>query len=127
MTSTPTGPSFLSPDGPEPQHFTDARAAVEHLNQLYEAATAFLCDAFNQAMRGHLPGQRVRAFYPEIRITTASYAQVDSRLSFGHVAAPGSHATTVTRPYLFRHYLEQQIGLLLTNHQAPITIGPSDA
>ncbi|MFO7770845.1 AMP nucleosidase [Roseovarius gahaiensis] len=126
MTSKLTESSFLSPDLPEPRQFTDARAAVDHLTKLYDVATGFLCDAFNQAMRGQLPGQRIRAFYPEIRITTVSYAQVDSRLSFGHVAAPGSHAATVTRPDLFRHYLEQQIGLLLTNHQVPVTIGASD-
>ena len=38
-----------------------------------------------------------------------SFDKVDSRLSFGHVASPGTYATTVTRPDLFRNYLIQQI------------------
>ncbi len=48
-----------------------------------------------------------------------------ARLSFGHVAVPGTYATTVTRPDLFRNYLIQQIGLLIENHHAPVTIGVS--
>jgi AMP nucleosidase len=68
----------------------------------------------------------VRAFYPEIRFTTASYDKVDSRLSFGHVSDPGTHSATVTRPKLFQNYLEQQIRLLVHHHGVPVMIGPSD-
>ena len=48
---------------------------------------------------------------------------IDSRLSFGHVAEPGVYATTITRPDLFRHYLEQQISLLIENHGVSVEIG----
>jgi AMP nucleosidase len=72
------------------------------------------------------PEGRIRAFYPEIRFTTSSYAQVDTRLSFGHVSTPGTYATTVTRPNLFASYLIQQIGLLITNHDQPVEIGYSN-
>ena len=106
--------------------FTDATAAVAWLEQLYTSATTALCARFAQVMQDGAPGHRIRAFYPEIRITTDSFAQVDSRLSFGHVAHPGTHATTVTRPDLFRHYLTQQIALLIRNHDRPVRIGPSD-
>jgi AMP nucleosidase len=68
---------------------------------------------------------RYRAFYPEVRITTTSFAQIDSRLSFGHVAEPGTYVATVTRPDLFRHYLQQQIALLVTNHGVAVTVGAS--
>ena len=63
--------------------------------------------------------------YPEIRFTTTSHAKADSRLSFGHVAVPGTYATTITRPDLFRNYLIQQIGLLIANHDAAVVIGAS--
>ena len=115
-----------TPDQPEPQTFTDPKLAVAHLIALYEGATRFLCDRFSQTMQSGHPGCRYRAYYPEIRITTSSYAKIDSRLSFGHVARPGAHATTITRPDLFRNYLEQQIGLLLMNHDVPVQIGLSD-
>ncbi|SNR34378.1 AMP nucleosidase [Puniceibacterium sediminis] len=115
----------VSPDVPAPELFEDAAAAVERLCALYETAVSFLCDKFNTAMIDGHPGVRYRAFYPEVRITTTTFAKVDSRLSFGHVSAPGTHATSVTRPDLFSKYLLQQIGLLLANHGVPIQVGLS--
>ena len=92
-----------TPTLPDAESFTDAKAAVARLIELYDSATNFLCDEFIAAMSaGAAPGSRVRAFYPEVRFTTTTYAQVDSRLSFGHVADPGTYSTTVTRPDLFR-------------------------
>ena len=96
------------PEHPAPETFTDAAQAVERLELLYRQSTEFLCNAFMAVMSGNAPqDQRIRAFYPEIRFTTSSFAQVDSRLSFGHVSMPGTYATTVTRPDLFRNYLIQ--------------------
>jgi AMP nucleosidase len=115
-----------TPNAPEPESFKDAAAAVTRLEELYDIATAFLRTSFQQAMEDDYPAARFRAFYPEIRFTTTSYAQVDTRLSFGHVSAPGTYASTITRPDLFRHYLTQQIGLLIENHDVPVQIGVSD-
>ena len=114
-----------TPDLPASERFTDPAAAVDRLEELYATSTRFLCKRFIDAMANGAPDARVRAFYPEIRLTTTTYAQVDSRLSFGHVATPGTHATTVTRPDLFRAYLTQQLGLLIRNHGQPVTIGTS--
>ncbi len=118
--------TIRTPDVPNPEKFTDPLAAVARLEELYEQATKFLCDKFADALKNGAPTERFRAFYPEIRIRTSSYAQVDSRLSFGHVSEPGTHATTVTRPDLFRSYLTQQIALLIKNHDQPVTIGASE-
>jgi AMP nucleosidase len=71
-------------------------------------------------------GIKYRAFYPEISIKIDRFAQIDSRLSFGHLTQPGHYATTITRPDLFENYLKQQIGLLIRNHNVPVTIGVSD-
>ncbi|MBL9055901.1 MAG: AMP nucleosidase [Rhodobacteraceae bacterium] len=118
-------PPILTPDHPAAESFTDAAAAVARLEELYEQATAFLARHFSAAVRGGKPAHRIRAFYPEIRLTVTSHALTDSRLSFGHVSAPGSYATTVTRPDLFRAYLTQQIGLLMQNHGVAVQIGAS--
>lgn len=109
-----------------PQTFTDARAAVDRLCALYDQAVAFLADRFGATLRNGAPAARFRAHYPEVRLTTLAYDMPDSRLSFGYVSEPGTYATTVTRPDLFRNYLEQQIGLLLKNHGVPVQVGPSD-
>lgn len=116
---------ILTPPTVRFEEFTDAAAAVQRLLELYTTASEFLCKHFSETVNGKRPKGRVRAFYPEIRITTTSYAQTDTRLSFGHVHEPGTYATTVTRPDLFRSYLTQQIGLLLENHGVPVSIGLS--
>jgi len=118
--------AILAPAERQHLRFTDAAAAVTLLEELYLEATEFLARHFAETLtKGH-PGRRIRAFYPEIRLTVVSFDKVDSRLSFGHVAAPGTYATTVTRPDLFRNYLIQQITLLVENHGVPVEIGPSD-
>ncbi len=117
--------TILTPDTPNPESFRDATAAVDRLTELYQQATTFLHDAFAKAMETSAPDARVRAFYPELRFRTSSYAPVDTRLSFGHVSSPGTFAATITRPDLFRNYLIQQIGLLIENHDQPVIVGPS--
>ena len=117
--------SLRCPDVPEPEAFYDAKEAVSRLCTLYVSATTFLTTHFQDVLRTGQPDAAYRAYYPEIRLTTTSFAPTDSRLSFGHVPQPGTYSTTVTRPDLFRHYLEQQIGLLIKNHNVPVTIGVS--
>ena len=125
MTSLDQNPTILSPTPLARENFTDPEAAVDRLQVLYDQGTEFLSHHFSSAVQGHRPASRVRAFYPEIRLTTTSYAKTDSRLSFGHVVGPGVYSTTVTRPDLFRNYLIQQITLLMQNHGVPVTIGAS--
>ena len=109
-----------------PERFDDAEAAVARLESIYEKHTAFIRDRFAALLtKGSLRG-RVRATYPQIRVETSTFAQIDSRLSYGHVAGPGTFATTVTRPRLFGNYLKEQIRLILRAHNVPVEIGPSD-
>lgn len=116
---------ILMPPMPEAEAFTDAEAAVSRLEALYTQATRFLVGQFEKTLTGDRPQTRVRAFYPEVRLTTTSHAKADSRLSFGHVAIPGTYMATITRPDLFRNYLIQQLGLLIENHGVPLVVGPS--
>jgi AMP nucleosidase len=112
---------------PEPDRlFTDAAEAVAELARRYAAATGFLRGHFARIMAGAAPEGRYRAYYPQVSVTTGSFAKADSRLSFGHVTEPGVYATTITRPELFRGYLTQQIGLLIQNHGMPVRVGESD-
>ncbi|WP_417206383.1 AMP nucleosidase [Antarctobacter sp.] len=126
MQDTAENLEIVTPEVPGEESFDDAGAAVDRLIDLYDTAATFLRDAFLSAMsKGH-PDVRLRAFYPEIRLTTTRFDKIDSRLSFGHVTQPGTYATTVTRPHLFRNYLTQQIDLLLGNHGVKVRIGLSD-
>ncbi|MDE9450017.1 AMP nucleosidase [Aliiroseovarius sp. Z3] len=118
-------PVITPPHGAH-ETFTDAKAAVQRLKELYAEASAFLCETFEQSVSGDQPDTRYRAFYPQISLTTTTHAQIDTRLSFGHVPAPGTYSTTITRPDLFEHYLTQQVSLLLEHHGVPVQVGWSN-
>ncbi len=115
----------LSPHAHDPELFTDAAEAVAHLEKLYAEATDFLLDKFNETLESGRAAARFRAFYPELRISVTSHQKADNRLSFGHVALPGTYAATITRPDLFRNYLTQQIRHLIRNHGVPVQVGLS--
>ncbi len=103
--------------------FNDAAAAVARLDEIYQRNTRFLRERFEAYAGGEALTARVRATYPFVRISTAGHARLDSRLSYGFVASPGVHETSVTRPDVFRDYLTEQIGLLIENHRVPVEIG----
>ena len=126
MNTTSKSLALETPPLSEPRNFTDPTAAVAFLEELYFEATSFLAEKFSQVASGQAPVARYRAFYPEIRVVTTSYAAMDSRLSFGHVAKPGIYSTTITRPDLFRNYLTQQIKQIVRNHGVSVEIGVSD-
>jgi AMP nucleosidase len=117
---------LISPPQAPDRVFNTAGEAVADLQDRYGEATGFLRAHFGEVMAGTPPEGRYRAFYPSISLTTASFAKVDSRLSFGHVTEPGVYETTITRPDLFAGYLTEQIGLLIQNHGMPVRIGTSD-
>ncbi|MFN4059918.1 MAG: AMP nucleosidase [Paracoccus hibiscisoli] len=124
-----TDARFLPTETPAPQarrDFTDAASAVAHLRALYDQATGFLLGHFTRILEGASPAARYRAFYPEVRLVVPTHGKIDSRLSFGHVVAPGTYAATITRPDLFQHYLTEQLALLIKNHGVPVSIGLSD-
>ncbi|PLW77423.1 AMP nucleosidase [Cohaesibacter celericrescens] len=118
--------SIMAPDQFSHEKYRNANDAIDRLIAIYEAHTEFLQQAFTRVAHGDVPKSgRYRATYPEIRLTTDTHAQIDTRLSFGHVPGPGTYASTITRPDLFRHYLTTQIELLLSNHNVAIEVGPS--
>jgi AMP nucleosidase len=120
-----SAPSVRTPPRIATEAFTDAAAAVARLVEIYERNTRFLRDCFEAYANGEAFTARVRATYPFVRVTTSTYARLDSRISYGFVARPGVHETTVTRPDLFRAYLTEQIRLLIENHSVPVEIGES--
>lgn len=115
----------LTPKPIPAERFRDAEAAVERLALIYDTHTAFLREQFARILKQKRLSARVRATYPEVLLETSTFAQIDSRLSYGHVAGPGVYSTTVTRPQLFRRYLVEQLRLLLRNHKVNLIVRPS--
>ncbi len=117
--------SVVTPEPFETKNFSDAREAVDALKTLYHRNTAFLRNSFVKLAENPETHRRFRAFYPEVRVSTSSYSQVDSRLAYGHMPMPGDYTTTITRPDLFEPYLVDQLSLLMRNHGVPVTVGES--
>jgi AMP nucleosidase len=105
--------------------FHDARAAVDQLRFIYERNIRHIAERFRALSQGEPCPERVRAYYPEIRLTTLSHERLDSRLSYGFVPGPGSYSATISRPDLFDHYLTEQLTLLIKNHATGVEIGES--
>ncbi|SON54673.1 AMP nucleosidase [Hartmannibacter diazotrophicus] len=108
------------------QKFSDPKAAVAKLCEIYEVSTRHIRESFEAIVSGKAEARPVRACYPAIRITVSTFSQVDSRLAYGHVPGPGVYATTISRPELFEGYLTEQIGLLMRNHNVEVEVGESD-
>jgi AMP nucleosidase len=106
--------------------FTDPRAAVQRLVEIYDRNTAFIREGFARYLESGAGNGRVRAYYPALRIRVDTYQEVDSRLSYGHLVEPGAYMTTITQPRLYFDYLHEQIALLVRNHGVPVEVGESD-
>jgi len=118
--------TILTPPPIATEAFIDPKAAVDRLEQIYRRNTQFLRERFEAYAGGEAFTKRVRANYPFVRVTTSVHARLDSRLSYGFLAKPGIHETTITRPDVFRTYLAEQIGLLITNHGVAVEVGESN-
>ena len=118
--------AFATPPPAKETSHSGAKDAVKALLDLYNRNTAFLQEHFLAFSTGAADGTRYRAYYPQVRVTTSSFSHIDSRLSYGHVTAPGTYTATITRPDLFKTYLEEQLGLLIKNHDVEVIVEESD-
>ena len=117
-------PPFIAPT-----RHTDADSALAQVQALYQTSLDHLRQAMREFVAGQQFEQRVRAFYPFVRIHTKHGAlQAGSNaahLSYGFVAEPGRYETTLTRPDLFAAYYREQFNLLLQNHGGTLEVGVS--
>ena len=117
-------PPFIAPT-----RHTDADSALAQVQALYQTSLDHLRQAMHDFVGGKHFEQRVRAFYPFVRIHTKTGALQASSdgasLSYGFVAEPGRFETTLTRPDLFAAYYREQFRLLLQNHGGTLEVGVS--
>ena len=116
---------MLTPPFIAPRRVDDPVAALAQVRTVYEHAIAYLRAALERFIAGEDLLQRVRAYYPYVRVRTDTVARADSRLSYGFVAGPGIYETTLTRPDLFGAYYLEQFRLLVENHHVSLEVGTS--
>lgn len=120
----------LLPNFVAPTRHTNADAALEQVQAIYNNAVHHLRSTMQRYVSGDLGvDQRVRACYPLVRLHTSQSLRLEqganARLSYGFVAGPGRFETTLTRPDLFANYYRNQFRLLLQNHGGELEVGTS--
>ncbi len=114
---------------PEPmptKSFDNPELAWEYVAEIYKRNTSFIREHLFSLIKGSEPLGRVRATYPEVRVSSTSFGRVDSHLPYGFLHSPGLYKTTLTAPLLFKRYLIQQFTLILKHYDTEIEIGESD-
>jgi AMP nucleosidase len=108
-----------------------ASQALDQLEALYNGAVAALREAIKDFINdGTLPDEKTRVAglftYPQLRVSWDGTPPANPRpRAFGRFTHSGSYTTTITRPELFRHYLEDQLTLLEGDYSAVIEVAPS--
>ena len=109
----------------------DARRIVDQLAAIYDESVANLRQALADYVRDRIPPDRKARdegifAYPELRI---DYAGALSRphvpRAFARLNQPGTYATSIARPELFRDYLVEQLEHLARDYEVTISVGRS--
>jgi hypothetical protein len=105
--------------------------ALEKLDALYEQSVNALRSAISEYIEtGKLPDQKARTeglfVYPSLSVTwDGSASSTPKTRAYARFTHSGCYSTTVTRPALFRPYLEEQLTLLYQDYGAHIAVEPS--
>ena len=116
---------IITPPPAPHKSFKNPDDAWDYLAELYHRNTAFIRQHLIGLSKGVVPKGRVRAFYPEVQVTSRSYGKTDSTLAYGYLHTPGVYRTTITAPDLFKSYLKHQFAVILGNHGGSIDVGES--
>jgi AMP nucleosidase len=109
-----------------------AQAALDRLETLYSQSVANLRDAVKTFLAtGERPDAEARAnglfSYPELRVSWFGDRPANlAARAYARLSRQGVYSTTVTRPELFRSYLNEQLTLLEQDYGATFDVGPSD-
>ena len=69
---------MLEPDYPPHASFDDPELALAHARAIYDAGVAHLRQHLAAFVAGQVPGERVRACYPMVRVQVDTVARADS-------------------------------------------------
>lgn len=104
---------------------------VDELQALYLDSVNGLRSALRRFLQtGETPDPAARAAgafaYPELRVSwRPEGARPRLYRAYARLSEPGTYATTVTRPDLYRDYLCEQLELLVRDYGVTVTVGKS--
>ena len=112
-------------------HINDIPAILDALIERHEAAVANLRGAMAAYLADRtLPDPAARAAglfaYPELRVDYEAEGAIPRfTRAFARINQSGSYATSITRPRMFRRYLEDQLSLLVRDYKVRVSVGRS--
>jgi AMP nucleosidase len=110
----------------------DIPAILDELIERHEASVTHLRQAIGAYLANRsLPDPEARGrghfAYPELRVDyEAEGAHPRITRAFGRLNQSGSYATSITRPRMFRRYLEDQLTLLVRDYKVRVSVGLSE-
>ena len=108
-----------------------AHAVVDQLASIYEESVSNLREALEAYLRDRTaPAQRARTkgcfAYPELKIDYAGkLPRPQLARAFARLNQPGTYASSIARPALFRDYLVDQLEHLSRDYDVKISVGRS--
>ncbi|MGQ0590069.1 MAG: AMP nucleosidase [Sphingosinicella sp.] len=109
----------------------DIPALIDQLCAIYDESVANLRSALARFLKtGERPNPAERLdglfAYPELRIDYRMGTQIGlPARAFGRLNTPGRYATSISRPFLFRKYLTEQLTYLLGDYEVDVSVGRS--
>ena len=111
---------------------TDIHALLDRIEQIYEDSVS----ALRQALRDYCengtipdPDKRAKGLfaYPELRLIYAGSPpeEMPSR-AFARLNQPGTYASTIARPGMFRGYFRDQLVHIIADYDVTLEAGPSE-
>jgi AMP nucleosidase len=110
---------------------TDAHAVVDQLSSIYEESVQNLREALAAYVRDRAPPDpdaraQGRFAYPELRVDySGKLPRPLLARAFARLNQPGTYATSIARPDLFRDYLVEQLEHLVRDYDVSISVARS--
>ena len=104
------------------QHAHTVDEAIERLVQLYDSS----CELARKSLEtGDYDAYR-HVVYPKIVVDVREWSPIDRSQPFGYVDEAGRYSATISKPYVIRDYLHEQLTRLTENYPCDIFVGQSD-
>src|SRR5690625_790403 len=104
------------------QHAHTVDEAIERLVQLYDSS----CELARKSLEtGDYDAYR-HVVYPKIVVDVREWSPIDRSQPFGYVDEAGRYGAMISKPYVIRDYLHEQLTRLTENYPCDIFVGQSD-
>ena len=103
------------------QHAHTVDEAIDRLVELYESS----CQLARKSLEtGDYDSYR-HVVYPKIVVDVREWRPIDRSQPFGYVDESGRYSATLSKPYIIRDYLHEQLTRLTENYPCDIYVGQS--